>query len=152
MGARAAELGWRVILSSYVIEHRIGAQGFSANIRHRLRWNRSTRRSRPWGYIGQVFTNPLPLALFLWAGLPAWWPVVLVTAAFRAAAAWAAAGPGLRDRMTMRLWFLVPVQDVLGFVMWMAGFFGNTVQWRGRSYHLLPDGRFEEIPDGRGKG
>ena len=71
MGKLAAERGYGVILSSYVIEHRIGAQGFAANLRHRLRWNRSTRRSRPWGYVGQVFTNPLPLALLLWAAAPA---------------------------------------------------------------------------------
>jgi ceramide glucosyltransferase len=34
------------------------------------------------------------------------------------------------------------VQDILGFVFWIAGFFGNTIQWRGRRYRLLPDGRF----------
>ena len=75
MGKLAAEHGYGVILSSYVIEHRIGSQGLVANMKHRLRWNRSTRRSRPWGYVGQLFTNPLPLALLLWAaarsgGLP----------------------------------------------------------------------------------
>ena len=74
MGKLAAEHGYGVILSSYVIEHRIGSQGFVANVKHRLRWNRSTRRSRPWGYVGQLFTNPLPLALLLWAAAPEWWP------------------------------------------------------------------------------
>ena len=49
MGKLAAERGDGVILSSYVIEHLIGAQPFAANMRHRLRWNRSTRRSRPMG-------------------------------------------------------------------------------------------------------
>ena len=67
MGKLAAARGDGVILSSYVIEHHIGAQSLGANLRHRLRWNRSTRRSRPAGYVGQVFTNPLPLALLLWA-------------------------------------------------------------------------------------
>src|SRR5947209_7639078 len=71
MGKLAAERGDGVILSSYVIEHHIGAQTLAANLTHRLRWNRSTRRSRPWGYIGQLFTNPLPLALLLWAAKPA---------------------------------------------------------------------------------
>ena len=61
MGKLAAECGCGVILSSYVIEHHIGAQRMQANIRHRLRWVRSTRRSRPWGYVGQLFTHPLPL-------------------------------------------------------------------------------------------
>ena len=76
MGKLAAERGDGVILSSYVIEHRIGAQGLGANLKHRLRWNRSTRRSRPWGYLGQIFTNPLPLALLLCAAAPVWWPVL----------------------------------------------------------------------------
>ena len=146
MGKLAAERGDGVILSSYVIEHAIGAQRFAANLRHRLRWNRSTRRSRPWGYIGQVFTNPLPPALVLCAVKPEWWPVLAVTALFRAAAGWAVAGHVLRDPLTRRLWWLTPLQDMASFLMWMAGFFGNTIVWRGRKYYLLPDGRFEPAP------
>jgi ceramide glucosyltransferase len=38
---------------------------------------------------------------------------------------------------------LLPVQDVLSFAFWIAGFFGNTIHWRGRVYRLLRDGRFE---------
>jgi ceramide glucosyltransferase len=146
LGKLAAERGEGVILSSYVIEHRIGAQGFAANLKHRLRWNRSTRRSRPAGYAGQVFTNPLPLALLLWAAAPGWWPVVAATAVVRAAAAWATARYVLGDRLTGRLWFLVPLQDIYSFAVWIAGFFGNTILWRGRKYHLLHDGRFEPAP------
>jgi ceramide glucosyltransferase len=134
-----------VILSSYAIEHRIGAQRFAANLRHRLRWNRSTRRSRPWGYVGQVFTNPLPLALILWALRPNWWPVLAVTAAFRAVAGWAASQRALQDPLTRRLWWLVPLQDIAGFLAWIGGFFGNTILWRGRKYYLRRDGRFEPI-------
>lgn len=143
MGKLVAESGEVVILSSYIIEHRIGSQSFVANLRHRLRWNRSTRRSRPWGYTGQLFTNPLPLALLLWACEPAWWPAALATLAFRAAAGFATAEWILRDPLTRRLWWLVPVQDIASFVMWVAGFFGNTILWRGRTYRLLADGTFE---------
>ncbi len=143
MGKLAAERGDGVILSSYVIEHRIGSQGFAANVKHRLRWNRSTRRSRPWGYVGQLFTNPLPLALLLWAAAPSWWPAVAATAALRAGAGFATAGLALRDPLTARLWWLVPVQDVASFLAWVGGFFGNTIVWRGRRYYLRVDGRFE---------
>jgi ceramide glucosyltransferase len=145
MGKLAAERGDGVILSSYVIEHRIGAQALAANLKHRLRWNRSTRRSRPAGYIGQVFTNPLALALLLYAARPAWWPMLAATILLRAAAGWATAGLVLRDPLTRRLFFLVPLQDVIGFLVWIAGFFGNTILWRGRKYYLQPDGRFELV-------
>uniref|UniRef100_Q028R9 Ceramide glucosyltransferase, putative n=1 Tax=Solibacter usitatus (strain Ellin6076) TaxID=234267 RepID=Q028R9_SOLUE len=145
MGKLAAERGDGVILSSYVIEHRIGAQGLLANLKHRLRWNRSTRRSRPAGYVGQLFTNPLPLALMLYAVRPEWWPVAAATVVLRAGAGWATAGRVLRDPLTARLFFLVPVQDLLSFAMWVGGFFGNTILWRGRKYYLQADGRFELV-------
>jgi ceramide glucosyltransferase len=142
MGNLVAARGDGVILSSYVIEHHIGAQPLAANLRHRLRWNRSTRRSRPAGYVGQLFTNPLPLGLLLWAVKPEWWPAAAATLILRAAAGWATAGYVLRDRLTARLFFLVPLQDLLSFAMWLAGFFGNTILWRGRKYYLRKDGRF----------
>lgn len=142
MGRLAAEVGWEVVLSSYVIEHHIGSQPFAANMRHRLRWNRSTRRSRPLGYIGQMFTNPLPPALLFCAAVPDWWPVLAVTAAFRALAAWASAGRVLRDPLTSQNWWLVPLQDLASAILWLAGFFGSTILWRGRKYRLLRDGRF----------
>jgi ceramide glucosyltransferase len=145
MGKLAVERGWGVILSSYVIQHRIGAQGFAANLKHRLRWNRSTRRSRPAGYIGQIFTNPVPLALLLCLAQPAWWPVMPITLLFRAAAGYATAGLVLRDPLTARLWWLVPLQDLASFAVWAGGFFGNTILWRGRKYYLLPDGKFELV-------
>jgi ceramide glucosyltransferase len=143
LGKLVAESGAGVVLSSYVVEHRIGAQGFAANLRHRLRWCRSTRRSRPWGYVGQVFTNPLPLALALWAISPDWWPVVLVTCVVRAASGWATVELVLHDTRTRRRWWLIPYQDMLQFLVWLGGFFGNTILWRGRKYYLLADGRFE---------
>ncbi|HEV3330577.1 MAG TPA: bacteriohopanetetrol glucosamine biosynthesis glycosyltransferase HpnI [Bryobacteraceae bacterium] len=145
MGQRAAEAGWRVVLSSYVIEHHIGSQPFAANLRHRLRWNRSTRRSRPWGYVGQIFTNPLPLALLLVAVTPAWWPVLAVAGVFRAATAWATAGRVLHDQLTGRLWWTVPIVDVSSFVLWLAAFFGGTILWRGREYELSRDGKFRPV-------
>ena len=145
LGNLAAKHGFGVILSSYVIDHHIGAQSFAANLRHRLRWMRSARRSRPWGYAGQVFTHPLPIALLLCTVSPAWWPVLAAVVALRAAAIWATAGHVLRDPLTRRRWWLVPLQDAFTLLVWCAGFFGNTIQWRGRRYWLLPDGRFELV-------
>ncbi len=142
MGNFAAEAGFGVILSSYVIEHHIGSEGFAENARHRIRWNRSTRRSRPAGYAGQLFINPVPLALALLVLQPSWWPVVAMAAVLRAAASHAVSSGVLNDPLCHRLWFLIPLQDLLSFAFWVAGFFGNTILWRGRRYRLHPDGTF----------
>jgi ceramide glucosyltransferase len=145
IGNRAPRLGYRVVLSSCVIEHRIGSQTLKGNLRHRLRWARSTRRSRPAGYWGEIFTNPLPLALLLCLAAPRLWPFVVVTAVFRGLAAWSTAKWVLHDPLTRRRWWLIPIQDVISALVWVAGFFGSTIDWRGRRYNLLRDGRFQFV-------
>ena len=142
IGKFAAEAGHGVILSSYVIEHHIGTTTWGENATHRLRWARSTRRSRPAGYVGQLFTMPVPLALLVCAVAPAWWPVLPATWIVRAVAAYMVSGRMLRAKIN---WLLLPIEDVLGFCFWIAGFFGNTISWRGRRYRLFADGRFELI-------
>ncbi|HEY1207288.1 MAG: glycosyltransferase [Bryobacteraceae bacterium] len=142
IGRRIAERGFRTILSSCVIEHRLGTQGWRENLAHRLRWMRGGRRMRPAGYLGQLFTYALPPALALWAVRPGWWPVAVAALAVRLASAWASAVLVVRDGSILRRPWLLPVQDVLGFSLWIAGFFGNTVTWRGRRYVLNPDGTF----------
>jgi len=140
LGKFAAEAGHGVILSSYVIEHHIGDSTLAENIAHRLRWMRSTRRSRPFGYVGQLFTMPVPLALIVCALAPRLWPLVLLSVAVRAAAAYVVSARVLQAHIN---WLLLPFEDLLGFLSWIAGFFGNTVVWRGRNYRLRADGRFE---------
>jgi len=146
IGQRAAELGQVVLLSSYIIEHRIGSQGAKRNLSHRLRWARSTRRSRPLGYWGQIFTYPLPWALLLWAFNSAAWPVVALTLVLRSAAAVATAVYVLRDRKAGKELFLLPLQDLLGVIVWMGGFLGDTIVWRDRKCTVLRDGRLQVRP------
>jgi ceramide glucosyltransferase len=143
MGKFAADAGYGVILSSYVVEHHIGSGTLRQNIAHRLRWTRSTRRSRPAGYAGQIFTMPLPLALLVCLVSPAWWPIVLFALVSRAVAAYTISARVLRGRIN---WLLLPVEDLIGFFFWICGFFGNTISWRGRRYRLDSDGRFSPIP------
>jgi ceramide glucosyltransferase len=140
MGKFAARAGYGVALSSYVIEHHIGSSDFAHNAAHRLRWARSTRRSRPLGYVGQLFTMPLPPAVLLCAVHRTWWPMLLLTLAVRMLAAEVVAGKVLRARMN---WAWLPIEDLAELCFWIAGFFGNTVVWRGHRYRLRADGRFE---------
>jgi ceramide glucosyltransferase len=143
MGKFAADAGHGVILSSYVIEHHIGDSSLRQNFAHRLRWARSTRRSRPAGYIGQLFTMPFPLALLVCAFHATWWPVLPAALIIRLLAAYTVSARVLRARIN---WLLLPIEDVIGFVFWILGFAGNTITWRNRRYRLFSDGRFEVIP------
>jgi ceramide glucosyltransferase len=144
MGKFAAEAGHGVLLSSYVIEHHIGTSDLQHNAAHRLRWARSTRRSRPLGYLGQLFTMPFPLSILLAITQPSWWIAVPIAFLIRAIAAYLVSRRVLQAKLS---WLLLPVEDVAGFCFWIAGFFGNTIVWRGRRYKLYADGRFKLITD-----
>jgi ceramide glucosyltransferase len=142
MGKFAAESGHGVILSSYVVEHHIGSASLQQNLAHRLRWARSTRRSRPAGYVGQLFTMPLPLAILTCLAAPAWWPLLPAAFLVRALAAYMVSNHVLHSRINF---LLLPIEDLMTFCFWIAGFFGNTILWRGHRYRLYRDGRFELI-------
>jgi ceramide glucosyltransferase len=131
-----------VILSSAVVEHHIGSTDFTHNAAHRLRWTRSTRRSRPWGYAGQLFTMPLPLAIALVAADVSYWPYAVAAIGVRLIAAYVISARVLNARLN---WMLLPIEDLAVFFFWVAGFFGKTIIWRGRRYKLHSDGRFELI-------
>lgn len=137
LGRLAAESGSHVDFSGYVIDHRIGSESLRANFSHRLRWSRSSRRSRPFGYIGQFFTFPLPVGLIAIALAPEAWPLFATTCLLRAIAAWTVSEWILKAPVN---WLLLPLQDLLAFSFWIAGFFGNSVEWRGKRYILNRDG------------
>jgi ceramide glucosyltransferase len=138
LGRLVAEAGYRVILSSYVIEHRIGSESAAENFAHRIRWGRTSRRSRPAGYLGQVFMHPLPIAVLLAIATPSAWPVVALAVAIRYASAWVTARMVLGVRLN---WILLPLDDLMGLFFWIAGFFGDTITWRGRTYRIDRQGR-----------
>jgi ceramide glucosyltransferase len=142
MGKLAAEAGHGVILSSYVIEHHIGNSNFRQNLTHRLRWVRSTRRSRPAGYIGQLFTMPLPIAVALLIANHHWWPVSALAIVIRLVAAYIMSRRVLGGRLN---WLLLPCEDFFAFFCWIAGFWGKTIHWRGRDYLLFKDGTFKPL-------
>jgi len=132
--------GREVILSRSVIEHHIGNDGFVQNWKHRLRWARSTRRSRPWGYLGEVFTKPVALALLVTATEPKLWPFLILAMAMRIALAMLTAVRILKADVS---WRLLTIEDIATFLTWLLGFFGKRILWRGRWMIIARDGTFE---------
>ncbi len=144
VGRQARLAGYEVRLSTHAVEHRIGSQALHENLVHRLRWRRSTRRSRPVGYWGEILANPLPWALLLplAASGAAWsWAALGACVAFRASAALVVGGRVLGDTLRWSRFSLLPLQDGLSLLVWVAGLFGRRIVWRGRAYELSRDGR-----------
>ena len=143
MGSLTRRCGKTVVLSRCIIEHYIGNEGFVESWRHRLRWARSTRRSRRIGYPGELFTQTTALALLLWIVDPCAWKFALLALIFRAAAQWSTGIRVLDDPLVKKYWWLLPFEDLVSPLIWLLGFFGNTITWRGRTLVLAPDGTFD---------
>jgi len=147
LGQWASEAGYEVALLPHVVNHHATALGFTSSFKHRLRWNRSSRFSRPAGYIGQGFTYGLPWAFLLFLAAPFWWSGSLLFAVF-AARLWMACELGWRlldDRAALWRFWLIPLQDLLSLATWIGGFTGREVVWRNERYRLLEGGRFMSV-------
>ncbi len=150
IGRLARQAGYDVRLGTHVVEHRIGSQGLASSLAHRLRWRRSTRRSRPVGYFGEIFANPLPWAILLAvASATTWaWALCAICAVLRLLVLLAVGRSVLRDTLVVRFWWLAPVQDFLSLAVWVGGFFGNRIVWRDRVYKLTRDGKLQRVDGG----
>jgi ceramide glucosyltransferase len=146
LGNWADRAGWRVALSRHVINHHASNEGFTRTFIHRLRWNRSSRFSRPSGYFGQGFTYGMVWALLLLLLSPAWWGFVLSVIVLRFLLAIQVGVCLLKDHATWRSLWLLPLQDVFSFASWVGGFLGREIVWRSERYRLLSGGRFKKIP------
>jgi len=143
LGRRIHALGLRIAFSDMVVETNLGGSSWRDVIQHQLRWARTIRVSRFAGYCGSVVTNATFWAVVaLLAG--AWWAAILALVLRVAAGAWIASDI-LDDPNVARMAPLIPVRDLLGFGIWVAGLFGDTVEWRGKTLRLRRDGKIEEF-------
>lgn len=141
LGAAVRQLGKRIELSPHLVDNFILEPGLGALFRHELRWARTIRLIAPAGFLGSVVTHPVVLAAAAMAlgVLPTAAPVLLAVAlASRLATV------RLVDRVLRLppspLW-LLPVRDLLSFVVFIASFFTRTVAWRDRTFRIGPDGQ-----------
>ena len=150
-GARVYAAGYDVALSTEVVETYVPAYTFPQFLAHQIRWSRSTRDSRKWGYTGMLFTFGLPWACLnmLASGfsLPSVALFVLTLVA-RVALALAVGVGIVGDGQVLRdIWLLLP-RDLVALAIWVWSFAGDTVVWRGHRF-ALKDGKLRDLPQTR---
>jgi len=140
--------GGEVYLTKYVVETTLSPAKFFTMIKHQMRWARSTRISRPLGYLGLVLTYGTALALMNAALDRCSLRSILFlgsTLALRFLMAWLIGIHGLRDAVLKRYFWLLPLRDVLSPVIWVLGLVGKRVEWRGRTFEVLRDGKMVAV-------
>jgi ceramide glucosyltransferase len=139
MGVRVARAGYRVALSTEAVETSVPAYAWRGFFDHQLRWLRTVRDARPGGYVGMIFTHGLVWALLnvLASGLS---PVSLwllgLSFFLRLAQAMTVGAGVLGDHEVLANLWLLPLRDVVAMGLWIAGFAGDTIMWRGERFRL----------------
>ena len=148
LGNLIAAEGCEVRLSQVIVETAMPALSLAGMLRHQMRWARSTRISRPAGYLGLLLTYGTALALLDVAVLRASWfslSLLALALAVRLLMGWLVGVHYLKDRILKRHFYLVPLRDVLSFLIWAASWFGRSVEWRGRRFEVRRDGRMVQV-------
>jgi ceramide glucosyltransferase len=147
LGARVSQAGYRVALSGEVVETGVPGYAWRGFIDHQLRWARTVRDARPWGYAGLIFTHGLAWALLnaLASGLSPLSLWLLALSFFlRLSLAMTVGAQVLGDHQVLPNLWLLPFRDVLAILIWAFGFAGNTIVWRGERFELK-DGKLKKI-------
>lgn len=139
MGSRVCKAGYRVEVCTDVVETAVPAYRWGGFIDHQLRWARTVRDARPGGYVGMIVTHGFAWALLnvVASGLsPASLWLLAMSFFLRLAQAMTVGAAVLGDRQVLASLWLLPLRDLVQMGIWIAGFAGNTIVWRGERFVL----------------
>jgi ceramide glucosyltransferase len=143
LGRRIAATGKRVELSAATVTTSLPAYTLRQFFQHQLRWSRTIRAARRWGYAGLLVTFGLPWALLALVAArgAAWaWALLAMTLAARLVIGFGAAVVLLNDPQFLSNILFLPLRDLIAPFVWAASFMGNRIHWRGADFDLK-DGR-----------
>jgi ceramide glucosyltransferase len=139
IGVRIARAGYRIELCGETVETTVPAYDFRGFRDHQLRWARSTRDSRRWGYVGLGITYCIPWAVLncVASGFALWSFTLLSLVVLARVSVALTVGVGLlRDEQVLRDIWLLPLRDFFGLGFWAWSFASHTVVWRGEHFTL----------------
>jgi ceramide glucosyltransferase len=139
IGVRIARAGYRIELCGETVETTVPAYNFRGFWDHQLRWARSTRDSRRWGYVGLGITYCIPWAVLncIASGFALWSFTLLSLVLLARVSVALSVGVGvLRDGQVLRDIWLLPLRDFVGLGFWAWSFASDTVVWRGEGFKL----------------
>jgi ceramide glucosyltransferase len=138
IGTAVRAAGYRISIPAFSVGHACFQRDLWALLAHELRAARTIKSINPLGYCGTVVSHPLPLALIgASLGQPGSMLLAAMALICRAVLCLAVEHAFWLERQPYRL---LPMRDLLSFVVFVASFFGSSVSWRGFRYRVAPDG------------
>lgn len=145
IGVAVRAEGYDVVAAPFLVGHYCFEDSLHQLLQHQTRVARTIKNIDPIAYAGTVITHPLPLALLgMVLGSPS---AVMVLAASLVARAMLCLCIQWRFDLPRQDYWLIPLQDVIAFAIYVTSFFGATVHWRGADYRVTAAGTLIEGRD-----
>ncbi len=147
LGEAVRRTGASVAIPPFTVQHACVETTFAKLFTHELRWSRTIRAADRSGHLSSTLMHPFALALvavLASGGAPAAAALALAALLARAALKWQtdrAIGERCRG-----LW-LLPMWDIVQFMIFAASFWSSRVVWRGFSFSVDGDGLLSPLHD-----
>jgi ceramide glucosyltransferase len=148
IGVAVSAEGYDIVTAPFLVGHSCFEASLLQLIRQQIRVARTIKSIYPIAYACTVITHTWPLALLgLLLGSPA---AALVVAAALLSRLMLCRCVEWRFDLPRQNYWLMPLQDMIAFSVYIMSFFGATVHWRGADYRVMADGSLFEGQDLRG--
>jgi ceramide glucosyltransferase len=148
LGNLIARAGYEVRLAHHIVQTVLAPVGFMPMLRHQVRWMRGTRVCRPLGYLGLVITYGTAWAtigVVVGHGSLLSLGLFITTLVVRLIMGWLIGVHWLGDKILRTQFWLLPIRDILSFLVWCFGSVGKRVEWRGTVFRLVDDGKMVRV-------
>ena len=148
LGNLPSKRGYKVVLADCIVEHYLATDSIQDFLSRQVRWLRCIRVERFWDYLGLIFTQGTAtslLFLIVTFGSKLGWLIFTVAWFIRLIMAWIVAVIYLKDNVAKKYFWLVPLRDAIGFILWIYALVGNQIEWRGKKFKLIKGGKLEAI-------
>jgi ceramide glucosyltransferase len=148
IGVAVRAQGYDIVTAPFLVGHRCFEASLHQLVRQQIRVARTIKSIYPVAYACTIITHTWPLALVgLVLGSPA---ASLVVAAALLSRVMLCRCVEWRFDLPRHNYWLIPLQDMIAFGVYVMSFFGATIHWRGADYRVTADGTLLEGPDLRG--
>jgi ceramide glucosyltransferase len=141
LGKLINDRGYKVILAPYVIKNVIAEHSLKALFMHELRWARTVRNVQPAGFAFLFITYTIPVSLIYCVLTPTkvLGICMLIASIIARLLMHGVARRKLQSEGPPVPW-LLPLRDLMCFMVWAASFLGRNVSWRNNKFSLQSDG------------
>ncbi len=139
VGRGVAAQGYEVKLLPYVVKTVADFQSLKDLFYKRVRWMTVMRLMRRRGHEGLIFTWGLIWALVAVATVPTRAVAIAYLGSYavlRVVLTWIIGVHGMKQKGLWKKMPLIPLWDLVAFMIWVASFGRKTIRWRGYEYYL----------------